>query len=142
MTKFVVYSRHTLQHYIRSVTTDCECVEGKHGYKYTKNLVWNPPNNRQKKTEKEEMITETCLGQQTIKLKVEENSVWKGMLDDSECDVDRWRKLGGWKGNKTGCTDGRWLKMSTSYPVAFFVTLLAVFIAGLARSERWLFIAM
>jgi len=36
---------------------------------------------------------------------------------------------GGGKVDKTGCNVGRWLKMSTSYPVAFFVTFLAVFVA-------------
>jgi len=61
------------------------------------------------------------------------------MLDESEYDDEGWMKLGGCKGDKTGCNDARWLKVSTSCPVAFFGTLLAVFSARLARSERWLF---
>jgi hypothetical protein len=61
------------------------------------------------------------------------------MLDESECDVERWMKLGGRKGDKAGCNGGRWLKLSTSCPVAFFGTLLVVFSDRPAGSERWLF---
>jgi len=43
MTKFVVYSRHTLRHYSMSVTTDCECSGGKPGYKCTENIILKYP---------------------------------------------------------------------------------------------------
>jgi len=61
------------------------------------------------------------------------------MLDESECVVDRWMKLGGTNGDKTGCNGGRWLKLYMLCPVAFFGTLLVVFSDQLARTERWLF---
>jgi hypothetical protein len=43
------------------------------------------------------------------------------MLDESECDVDSWMKLGGRKGDETEGNGGRWLNVCTSCPVVFLL---------------------